>query len=193
MDKWLKLLGTTIDALSGSGGSDWLDVASDGLKAVLGEKGPHQPIYDGKLPIGSLVCCRLAAIADHTGIYIGRGRIIHRDGDGYLAEVSPEEFLARLEGRNNADTIYIATKAGHPLGGAYASQAARKALRDPKMQGYNLFFKNCHQFSYWCLTGERILPTFTNLEVALQRRFDMEYISWYRWDFRSERVRKRLT
>jgi hypothetical protein len=187
MDKWLKLIGTTLNAVAGVGGSSWLDVASDGLRAVLGEKGPHQPIYHGRLPIGSLLCCRLAAIADHTGIYVGRGKIIHRDGDGYLDEVSPEKFLARLDGRNCADTIYVATNAGCPLGGAYAARAARKALRDPDMQGYNLLFKNCHQFSCWCLTGEKILPAFTALEVQLQRRYEMDYIAWYQWDFRSER------
>lgn len=191
MDKWLKLLGTTIEAVSRAGGTSWLDVASDGLKAVLGEKGPHQPTYKGPLPIGALLCCRLAIILDHTGIYVGRGRIIHRDGDGYLAEVSPEEFLARCDGRNRADTIYVATNGGRPLGGAYAAHAARKALRDPAKQGYNLLFKNCHQFSYWCLTGASILPAFTNLEVQLQNRYGMDYISWYQWDFRSERSRRK--
>ena len=49
---------------------------------------------------GTPVFCDLAVAVEHTGIYIGRNRIVHLEGDGNIRSVSPEEFVARLDGKN---------------------------------------------------------------------------------------------
>lgn len=105
-------------------------------------------------PPGAIVRCVLAQSLDHTGIFVGDNRIIHRDGDGFLAEVEPEVFLDRLSGANNATIISVICDAtGKPLANSKAADFARKALSDSnENSGYNLFTKNCHQFCLDCWT-----------------------------------------
>ena len=43
---------------------------------------------------GSIVSCLLGPV-DHSGVYVGNNSIIHRDGSGFIAEVSPREFIER--------------------------------------------------------------------------------------------------
>ena len=43
---------------------------------------------------GSIVSCLLGPV-DHSGVYVGNNSIIHRDGGGFIAEVSPREFIER--------------------------------------------------------------------------------------------------
>lgn len=53
-------------------------------------------VRDTVIPVpGCVLCCELANCVDHSGIYIGNNRIIHRDGEVYLAEVSPRRILAK--------------------------------------------------------------------------------------------------
>lgn len=140
-----------------------------------------------KPKVGSVVCCRLARVVDHTGIYVGRNRIIHRDGDGFLASVSPEEFVSRLNGLNPSFHVYVACDEDeNPLGDSNIACRARAALKDSQHNdGYNLFTKNCHQFTQYCVTGELdngIMDfTFTNLEDTLKR--EMGFGRWRRWDY----------
>ena len=139
-----------------------------------------------RIPVGSIVCCDLAFAVDHTGIYVGRGRIIHRDGDGFLASVTPEVFLDRLNGVNNAINIFVACdERGHPVGGEDVAKEARLALKTPEVKnGYNLFLKNCHQFCRYCITGEEGNIgnfTFTSLEDLMKREFG--FARWRVWKF----------
>lgn len=111
----------------------------------------HEEVY----PIeGSVVCCLLGVVADHSGIYVGNGRIIHRDGAGFLAEVSQNEFLERLDGWNPAVTVFVSCRGDEPVGSSEIAERAREALNDPRHKGYNLLLKNCHQFCHYCLTGQ---------------------------------------
>lgn len=125
---------------------------------------------------GSIVRCRLSDVADHTGIYVGGGYIIHRDGDGFLDKVTPGKFLARLEGRNEASIIYVAcTSDGRPIGGQEIARRAEMALARPgEFSGYNLLLKNCHVFTQYCAMNQEDIsfiggyPTFTGLESAVK-------------------------
>ena len=56
--------------------------------------------------IGSMVYCDLIT-AEHSGIYIGKGKIVHLDGEGIIEAVSPDLFLERLDGLNTAISIYV--------------------------------------------------------------------------------------
>ncbi len=150
-------------------------------------RGILDAIFDDPVePIpGSIVCCDLMGL-EHSGIYVGRNRIIHRDGDGFLAAVSPEVFIDRLNGFNNAINIFVACDAdGDPVGGDDIAKAARSALRDPRQcRGYNVFTKNCHQFCRFCITGEKgnvCNCSFSSLEKLLKRELDTA--KWIRWDF----------
>lgn len=131
---------------------------------------------------GSVVCCRLAGVLDHSGIFVGDGRIVHRDGDGHIRLVTPKTFLARLNGLNPARHIFVACHGADPLGGRRIVERALEALHDPIRQGYNLLKKNCHQFCEFCLTGEeRRSPFCRTLEETLGHVFDMD--NWRCWDF----------
>lgn len=137
--------------------------------------------------VGSVVCCRLARVVDHSGIYVGRNRIIHRDGDGFLASVSPEEFVSRLDGLNPSFHIYVACRENaEPIGDPSIARRAREALRDSQLKhGYNLLTKNCHQFTQYCVTGDLDNGiadfTFTNLENVLER--EIEFDCWRNWEY----------
>lgn len=148
-----------------------------------------------KPKLGSVVHCDLSRIpiigelglkAEHTGIYVGDGMIIHRDGDGYLDKVTPRQFLNRLDGNNYAISVYVACNGTKPLHIMGAFNRARAALNNPKFEGYDLLNKNCHNFTRYCLTGEfddeqdELDFTFSALEELLYYEFDMD--NWRVWD-----------
>jgi cell wall-associated NlpC family hydrolase len=56
--------------------------------------------------VGSVVYCDLALTTEHSGIYVGENQIVHLDGDGDIQIVSPDDFLARLDGFNLAMSSY---------------------------------------------------------------------------------------
>lgn len=137
--------------------------------------------------VGSIVCCDLTPALEHTGIYVGRRRIIHRDGDGFLARVTPEEFIDRLGGFNTAINIHVACDSdGEPIGDADIAGAAREAMKIARhRKGYNLLTKNCHQFCRYCINGESsgslATCSFRSLEGLMRRRLGFK--TWRRWDF----------
>lgn len=103
--------------------------------------------------VGSVVYCDLAlGFADHSGVYVGRGRIIHLNGDGLVESVPATKFLERLGGYNIAISIYVSCKGGKPVGGKYIADRARKMLKEKRR--YNFIFNNCHQFTSGCVTGD---------------------------------------
>ena len=63
-------------------------------------------IHDVKPKIGSIVYCNLAIVAEHTGIYVGDGKIVHRNGSGLVEMVSDDEFCDRLHGANPSFTVF---------------------------------------------------------------------------------------
>ena len=143
----------------------------------------HDPV---KPRVGSVVCCRLGIKFDHSGIYVGRNRIIHRDGDGFLALVSPDVFLERLSGFNPAVNIFVACdEEGRPIGSPDIATRARAALKDPRLKkGYNVVFNNCHHFCRYCVTGEFEFKgphncSFRSLQSLLKRELGLA--TWRRW------------
>ena len=143
-------------------------------------------LLDDVIPTeGSIVCCLLAGVADHSGVYVGSGRIIHRDGGGYIDEVSPREFLEMLNGGNAAVTIFVACKGKNPTGSRKIAGRAEGALNDPRHEGCNPITKNCHKFWHYCLTGKinnGITDfTFTALEDEMMSFQGMD--TWRRLEF----------
>lgn len=166
----------------------WACMAKDAYDVCTKpRRGPVQMFcMDHVKPIrGSIVCCDLAGHFEHSGVYVGGGLIVHRDGDGYLAKVDMHEFLGRLGGYNPAVTVFVSCRDGNPVGGRVIANRALAALANPSMaHGYDLLTKNCHQFSQYCVSGsiDNGLAdfSFSNLEDVLKRELGMN--SWRVWD-----------
>ncbi|GHS94371.1 hypothetical protein AGMMS50276_06870 [Synergistales bacterium] len=132
---------------------------------------------------GSIVCCDLGVALEHSGVYIGSGKIAHRDGDGYLAIVTPREFIDRLNGWNNAISIYVSCRGGNAIGSKMVAERAKKCVSEPDHQGYHLLEKNCHHFCQYCLTKKEpdiSSCTFESLEDMLVDVYKTD--NWRVWD-----------
>lgn len=130
---------------------------------------------------GAVIATDLAIIFEHSGIYAGGGKIIHRHGEGWLEEVDRLAFQGRLEGLNPAFVSYVACIGERPFSLKMARRRARQALGDPshpEHYGYDLLNKNCHHFTRYCLTGYMdqwgLDFTFGSLEALLMQKFHVD-------------------
>ena len=99
--------------------------------------------------IGSVLYCDLAfGYADHSGIYIGNGKIVHLSGKGNIEIVTPKQFI---DG-GTACSIYVSCKETASVGCKDTAKRARSMVG--RSRSYNFILDNCHQFSSGCLTGD---------------------------------------
>lgn len=135
--------------------------------------------------VGSVLVCDLTPFADHSGIYVGDGKIAHRSGNGYIEIVYPGQFLSRIDGFNNAISIYVACHNKYSIGNKQAAKRAIQAVSNPRHSGYDILNKNCHHFTRYCITGDTnqwgLDFTFTSLEHLLVSKFNLN--QWRVWDF----------
>lgn len=109
-------------------------------------------LRDKVVPVaGSVVYCDVYAV-EHSGIYLGKGRIVHLNGSGEVEVVDAETFLNRLDGFNNAMSIYVSSADGVAVGSPNVARRARRQLGTTR--NYNVIMDNCHQFASGCLTGQ---------------------------------------
>lgn len=101
--------------------------------------------------MGSVVFCDLALIAEHSGIYVGKGKIAHLDGSGNIEIVTARQFLKRLGGLNPALSIYVSCDDDGAVGSRSVGKRAKAMLGGERP--YNLILDNCHQFTSGCITG----------------------------------------
>ncbi len=105
-----------------------------------------------KPEIGSVVFVGLVArFAEHSGIYIGDNRIVSLSGKskgGRIVAEDPEKFVAGCTGNN----IYVSYQGEYAVGSKLVAERARSKIGEIKK--YNLFFRNCHQFTAGCLLGD---------------------------------------
>ena len=132
-------------------------------------------IHDIKPKVGSIVYCNLAIVAEHTGIYVGDGKIVHLNGSGLVEMVSADEFCDRLHGANPSFTVFCPVDyLGRPLGNKSVADYAINNLG--RYYDYNLAFRNCHCFSSSCLEGEvKVCPSFNALENLIAEHFGKFY------------------
>ena len=171
-----------VDILT-EGGKEFGESASDAYNDLTPAiRGPYQLFFKDKVSPqrGSILCCHLGLAVDHSGIYIGENRIVHMSGDDGIEVVGPAEFLARLGGSNPALTIWCACRNDTPVASEKVARRAEKALGDLKWQDYDLWSKNCHQLTQYCITGKMdngvVDFTFNNLLVTLRDTMDAN--SW---------------
>lgn len=102
--------------------------------------------------IGSIVYCDLCFnTVEHSGVYVGDNTIVHLDGSGIVEAVSPQEFLARLNGFNTAMSIYVSCLDNKAVGDEEIAKRAKKQVGAKR--NYKLLDDNCHQFTSGCITG----------------------------------------
>lgn len=135
-----------------------------------------------KPQIGSIVKVDLAFGLTHSGIYIGRNRIVelaNLDGDAVVRVVSPEQFI---EGDNlllrTGAFIYVACAKDHngdcyPLASSKIARRAKDCVGQRKR--YNLIFNNCHMFTEYCITSkENGSGLLMGVEQTLIQKFDLQ-------------------
>ncbi|WP_411066698.1 lecithin retinol acyltransferase family protein [Vibrio alginolyticus] len=129
---------------------------------------------------GSIVYCDLAfGYAEHSGVYVGDGRIIHRDGKGLIEAVSIHQFLADT----TALSIYVSCNAqGKAIGSEFTAQIAEAMLG--VQTDYSLLNENCHQFCSYCLSGDIFSNTFTLTQLKGDAHAHIQANQWRVWDIR---------
>lgn len=129
---------------------------------------------------GSIVYCDLAfGTAEHSGVYVGNGRIIHRNGKGLIEAVSIHQFLADT----SAISIYISCNAqGSAVGSESCAEIAEGMLG--VQTDYSLLNENCHQFCSYCLDGDMFSSTFTLTQLKRDAHAYIQASQWRVWDLR---------
>lgn len=150
---------------------------------------------------GSVVYCDLWVMVEHSGIYIGEGRISNIVVDG-IAESTvrtsdADDFTTKsMLGRQ----IYVSCDGDGAVGHNAAAQGAIHHLGERAF--YGLVISNCHQFSERCVNyvdGEaeisffdrmfsmipgNIEPTIASLKTAARKKLGAT--KWRLWDWQSE-------
>ena len=126
--------------------------------------------------IGSVLYCNLALAFEHTGIYVGGGKVVHLNGDGVVEKVSLKKFMNRLDGVNPSCSIFCATDSdGKTIRNREVAERALEMVGH--RQRYNLFLGNCHCFTQYCLTGTKAyFGSFGNVEELMRAKFGLA--SW---------------
>ena len=137
---------------------------------------------------GTPVYCKLARLVEHTGIYVGNNEIVHLDGDGGIEIVSPQEFVARLDGWNpllnlSVSIYYAADTEGKALGKTSIANRARSKVGGTR--NYQWLLDNCHQFTCGCISGnfENSCNFFCMVESEIKDKLGT--FSWAVWDYTS--------
>lgn len=89
----------------------------------------------------------LGEYAQHSGVYIGHGRIVDLNRHGEIQIVSPREFMSGGTGTE----IYVSCIGLRAVG---SREVARRAYRNVgQRRDYHILLNNCHQFASGCLSG----------------------------------------
>lgn len=129
---------------------------------------------------GSVVCCGIYGVLEHTGIWVD-GRIIELAGNGLVRAVSPERFLQNRSGEH----IFVACNdREQPLAeDAIAFRAAHKVYT---YMPYNLIDNNCHQLCASLMTDSQAsLTGFGELNSLIAASYRSK-VYWHpaAWDAR---------
>ncbi|CRF47557.1 hypothetical protein HHE02_08480 [Helicobacter heilmannii] len=106
--------------------------------------------------IGSVVKHYLVIGAEHTGIYVGNGEIVHWTSDSKVEKCRAGEFKSGFNAAL-AMSIYVSCQGTEPVGSPkVANYALSKVGEGEKERGaYNETTNNCHMFVVECLTGKK--------------------------------------
>lgn len=150
------------------------------LGANLAESFIDNVIRDKVSPkIGSVVYCEMAfGAAEHSGIYVGDGKIVELSGDGIIRKVSAYDFMdSKIP---TARSIYVSSQKGRAIGSEKVAERALKMVGSRR--DYNIIMDNCHQFSAGCLTGD--FNNSNNFLWMLKHEAEKRWgsLEWRVWD-----------
>ena len=145
------------------------------------------PFMDVNPRRGSILKVDLAGgVAEHTGVYLGDGRIAEVtdvDGDAVVRVVDPDEFVSGDGLVRTGLHAYVACEEDgmsvRPLAADSVARRAESAVGD--RGAYNLVFNNCHMFTRYCITGDSDgTPCLSvdAIESALKERYDVGSVVW---------------
>jgi hypothetical protein len=125
---------------------------------------------------GSIVCCTLAGVLEHTGIYIGDDTIIELHGDGLVKGVSKQRFI---ENRSGSKVFVSCDRQARPL---FSDDIATRACTQIyQYHEYDLLKNNCHNFVWQCCAKQSAtITTFNQLNKRLASYFKQR-IYWDLW------------
>ena len=128
---------------------------------------------------GCIVYCDLGLVAEHSGVYVGDGNIVHLDGSGNIEIVTREKFIDRLGGINPAMSIYVSCSDCNAVGDT--DTAERAIAMAGNNRNYNVIIDNCHQFTSGCITGN--FENSDNFWWMLKHTTEQHYAasSWRVW------------
>ena len=117
---------------------------------------------------GCVLKCDLGVLLEHTGIYVGKGKIVSLNRHGQIKTETPQTFFP--PGTNpKSSKIYVACygKTGEVLAAKYVARNAKRKIDDKTR--YNVLFNNCHRFTAGCITGnfESDVISFSQLEEVI--------------------------
>lgn len=129
--------------------------AAYGALALFGAKQVYNGFAGGvvadPVPGAILYSPIVTGIAEHSGVYIGDGRIVHLNGDGDIEAVSAWTFLNRLGGLSTGLSIFVSCDENGPVGSQEVADRAESMIGERR--DYGFLMDNCHQFSSGCLTA----------------------------------------
>lgn len=126
-----------------------------------------------KPEIGAIVCCGIAGILDHTGIWLGDNSVVELDGNGLIKPVSSQRFIDERSGKR----IFIACDSlAEPLVSEMAANNAAQQLF--QYRDYHMLDNNCHQFVWQCFNDKSgSVTTFRQLNDKVAQFFNRK-IYW---------------
>ena len=129
---------------------------------------------------GTPVCCNLFGFWEHSGIYLGNGKIAHLTGDGDIEAVYPEEFVARIGNESDEPMKYACSSKNQRALASYAAYCFAHS-KIGKTQEYKLLKDNCHRFTARCLSINDDIDTcfFDEPENCLERIIEKEFGDFY--------------
>lgn len=135
---------------------------------------------------GSILYCSLGlGYAEHSGIYIGGGKIVELNGNGKIIAVNAKQFTGNITTVDN--TIYVSSAAdgSQAIGKNKVADMAQQMLSTTR--SYNLLMDNCHQFTAGCVLGNFENPNnflWLLKEVVEKEMNDGKPVQWVAWDWR---------
>lgn len=101
--------------------------------------------------LGALIYCELGPV-EHSGIYVGDGKVVHLRGSGNIEEVSLEKFTNHPLTKDKGIIMPVNPDDQEPYGCEDAFYRAKDMVGKSRM--YHLLLDNCHQFCSGCITGD---------------------------------------
>ena len=137
---------------------------------------------------GCIFKCDLGVLLEHTGLYIGGGKIVSLNRHSQIRIENEHSFFP--PGTNPASNHIYAACYGNTDELLFSPAIARRARKKVNQKtSYNVLFNNCHRFTAGCITGnfENEVVSFSQLEdviFAHQEELRQKKRWWIRfWNF----------